>query len=134
MGGGGQEPVRIDSTPSGAHVEVVDKRGTVVHNGVTPMTVTLNRGAGFFQPAVYTVRTTATPATGAFRPVGVAAVAPRQAQLTAGLNGWYLGNILFPGIIGALIDPATGAMFNLPNEFNVDDPDGRIAKQKPPRK
>lgn len=30
------------------------------------------------------------------------------------MNGWYIGNLLFGGIIGLLIvDPATGAMWTL---------------------
>ena len=123
LGGGGKEPVLIETTPNGAHVEVVDQRGKVVHNGVTPMTLTLRRGAGYFRPAMYTVRAATAPAgtpTGAYRMAGAA---PREARLTGKLNGWYWGNILFGGLIGMLaVDPASGAMWNLPNEFNVDAP------------
>lgn len=126
LGGGGREPVLINSIPSGTHVEIVDGKGTVVHNGVTPMTVTLKRGAGYFKPGVYTVRTTGTAST--FRPVGVANAGRRQAQFKGRLNGWYFGNLLFGGLIGMLaVDPATGAMWDLPNDFNVDDPDKKIA-------
>ena len=33
------------------------------------------------------------------------------------LDGWYIGNILFGGLIGLLIvGPATGAMWKLPSE------------------
>lgn len=42
-----------------------------------------------------------------------------QTRLTKKFNGWYLGNILFGGIIGFIIDPITGAMFNL-SEIDVN--------------
>jgi hypothetical protein len=33
------------------------------------------------------------------------------------LDGWYIGNIVFGGLIGMLIvDPATGAMWKIENE------------------
>lgn len=36
-------------------------------------------------------------------------------------NAWYLGNILFGGIIGLVIDPITGAMYKLtPKELNAN--------------
>ena len=37
-----------------------------------------------------------------------------EAKLETNFNWWYLGNILFGGLIGALIvDPATGAMWEI---------------------
>ena len=34
------------------------------------------------------------------------------------MNGWYAGNLLFGGFIGLLIvDPATGAMWKIDNEY-----------------
>jgi len=40
--------------------------------------------------------------------------------LRSSVDGWYFGNILFGGIIGMLIvDPATGAMYNLPGQVEV---------------
>ena len=42
---------------------------------------------------------------------------------TRGFNGWYLGNILFGGIIGLITDPITGAMYDVePSEINVTLP------------
>jgi hypothetical protein len=39
--------------------------------------------------------------------------------LTADIDGWYFGNLLFGGLIGILIvDPATGAMWKLPENVN----------------
>lgn len=43
-----------------------------------------------------------------------------QTTLTKKFNGWYVGNILFGGLIGVIIDPITGAMYNLsPSEINA---------------
>ena len=43
-----------------------------------------------------------------------------ETKLTKKFNGWYLGNIIFGGLIGLIIDPITGAMYNLtPNEINA---------------
>lgn len=36
-----------------------------------------------------------------------------ETKLTKKFNGWYIGNILFGGLIGIIIDPITGAMYNL---------------------
>lgn len=37
------------------------------------------------------------------------------------MNGWYIANIVFGGLVGFLIvDPATGAMYSLsPNDVNT---------------
>ena len=43
-----------------------------------------------------------------------------ETKLTKKFNGWYLGNIIFGGLIGLIIDPITGAMYDLtPNEINA---------------
>lgn len=43
-----------------------------------------------------------------------------QTKLTKKFNAWFLGNILIGGLIGIIIDPITGAMYNLtPNEINA---------------
>ena len=37
-----------------------------------------------------------------------------------GINGWYWGNFIFGGALGLLIiDPATGAMWSLPDNVNA---------------
>jgi len=43
---------------------------------------------------------------------------------TRGFNGWYLGNIILGGIIGLIVDPITGAMYDVePSEINVPLPE-----------
>lgn len=97
-----QYPVSINSYPDGATVTVMNKSGITVLKAKTPTTVTLKASRGFFQPESYTLT---------YEKDGY------QKQITtisAGLDGWYVGNIIFEGLIGILIvDPATGAMWRL---------------------
>jgi hypothetical protein len=95
-------PVAITSNPIGADFVVKRSNGIPVASGVTPATITLSASEGYFKPAKYTVE---------FRRKGVVQSVP----LTAKIDGWYFGNIIFGGIIvGMLIvDPATGAMWAL---------------------
>ncbi len=38
-----------------------------------------------------------------------------------GFNWWYLGNIILGGVIGLIVDPITGAIFEIkPDKINVD--------------
>jgi hypothetical protein len=100
-------PVSLTSSPSGAKV-TVKKNGISVYQGLTPSMVTLSASNGFFQPAKYQVEFTKNGA-------------PTQTiPLTSDIDGWYFGNILFGGLIGMLIvDPATGAMWKLPENVNA---------------
>lgn len=52
-----------------------------------------------------------------------------ETKLTKKFNAWYLGNIAFGGIIGLIIDPITGAMYNLtPKELNAQLEQGTAFK------
>lgn len=52
-----------------------------------------------------------------------------QTKLTKKFNGWYIGNILIGGVIGLIIDPITGAMYNLsPDEVNAQMTSGTAFK------
>jgi hypothetical protein len=94
-------PVAITSNPIGADFTVKKSNGLPVASGVTPATITLGASDGYFKPAKYTVE---------FRRKGVVQSVP----LTAKIDGWYFGNLLFGGLIGLLIvDPATGSMWTL---------------------
>lgn len=101
-------PVSISSSPSEANFIVMNKKGNTVHAGRTPATVTLKSGAGFFSGETYTLN---------FDKEGHE---PVIATLDSSMDGWYVGNILFGGLIGILIvDPATGAMWKLDDGINV---------------
>jgi len=50
-----------------------------------------------------------------------------QTRLTKKFNAWYIGNILIGGIIGIIIDPITGAIYNLtPEEINAEMNKGTV--------
>lgn len=95
-------PVTVQSNPTGAKCVVVKANGVQLHTGETPMTLTLDASDGFFSSAKYTVKCTKDGHQAS------------SSELSAHLNGWYVGNIVFGGLIGILIvDPATGAMWRL---------------------
>ena len=101
-------PVHVSATPENAEVEIVDQSGQVVHKARAPFTVTLKSGAGYFDGETYSFRGSA--------PGWGAGVASADTQM----NGWFFGNILLGGVIGMLIvDPATGAMWKLPEHVHV---------------
>lgn len=105
---GSTQPVTIKSVPDGAAVTVTNRAGEKVHSGSTPITVTLNRGAGYFKSETYTIVMTKD---GFDR---------KEVTITGTVNGWYIGNILFGGLIGMLaVDPATGAMYSFPENVSA---------------
>lgn len=102
-------PVSIQSSPANSEFVIKDQDGIVIHQGKTPTSVTLESSHGYFQKAKYTIT---------FKKEGFK---DTSHTLVAGLDGWYIGNILFGGLIGLLIvDPATGAMWKLPEETSAN--------------
>lgn len=102
-------PVTVQSNPSGASVTITDESGNVVHTGVTPFLVTLSSKESFFCKADYDLE------------ARLAGYGPGHARLSAGMNGWYWGNLIFGGLIGwFIVDPATGAMWKLRDSFTVN--------------
>ncbi|QEY58999.1 hypothetical protein FXF61_07350 [Pseudomonas sp. C27(2019)] len=96
-------PVRINSTPAGAGYDIVNKKGDMVHSGVTPEQVTLKSGSSYFSGERYQVTYIKEN------------YQPKIATLDTSVDGWYWANLIFGGLIGMLIvDPATGAMYKLP--------------------
>lgn len=102
-------PVNIQSAPEGASYEIVNsKTGATISRGTTPSTVTLSASQGFFQGAEYQV---------SFLKEGYG---EKDFNIRSTMDGWYLGNILFGGLLGVLvIDPATGAMWKLNDTVDV---------------
>lgn len=101
-------PVSVNSSPGGANFEVRNKAGQVVAAGTTPGQVTLDAGAGYFSGETYRVT---------YRKDGYR---EQQSVIESGIDGWYWANILFGGLIGMLIvDPATGAMYTLPENTSA---------------
>lgn len=102
-------PVTIKSNPPGANFTVTDEAGLDVHSGVTPDTINLAASDGFFSSANYIIK------------YQMAGYREQSFELRPGMDGWYIGNIMFGGLIGILVvDPATGAMWKLPEIANVN--------------
>ncbi len=107
-------PVSIQSQPTGLDFIVKKADGTVISNGKTPQIVTLDSKGGYFKAATYIIQTKR-----GNKVMG-------EHEITASLNGWYFGNILFGGLIGlVIVDPLTGAMYRFPESVNVSG--GKIA-------
>lgn len=102
-------PVTFNASPEGVHYEVVNaKDNLVMASGTTPDTVVLPADQGFFSRASYVVT---------FEKENYQSV---SMPLKAGMDGWYIGNVLLGGLIGILIvDPATGAMWSLDDRVDV---------------
>lgn len=99
-------PISINSTPSDAKISITNKKGIEIYKGTTPANLKLKSGAGFFSKASYQVK---------FEKDGYET---KIVPINFKLDGWYIGNIIFGGVIGFLIvDPATGAMYKLDTEF-----------------
>ena len=106
---GKTQSVVVSSVPAGATALVTNRAGEQVHTGVTPVTLTLNRGAGYFKAENYTITLTK------------AGYDTKQLTLSGSVSGWYIGNILFGGLIGMLaVDPVTGAMYTFPETTSAD--------------
>lgn len=100
--------VSIQSVPSNAQYEIINRKGTMIRNGTTPDSVSLKSSAGFFKGEHYKIT---------FKKDGYET---KTYDLKSGISGWYMGNVLFGGPLGILIiDPATGKMFTLPEKVHV---------------
>ena len=100
-------PVHINSIPSGANVTVTKRNGDFIQHAVTPTVVTLKSSRAPFVPAGYRL---------SFSKDGYQ---DTTVNLNARLDPWYLGNILFGGLVGLLvIDPLTGAMWELEEDIS----------------
>jgi hypothetical protein len=101
-------PVSFKSDPPGAQVTVTDESGKNVRHGVTPTTMKLASGGGYFRAQNYQVD------------MKLDGYKEDKGVIQTDLNGWYFGNVVFGGLVGLLaVDPATGAMWSLPNEYSV---------------
>lgn len=116
---GSTQPITITSVPDAAAVSVMNRAGEKIHAGVTPVTLTLKRGAGYFKPESYRIV------------MEKPGYATREVIVTSSVNGWYFGNLLFGGLIGMVaVDPATGAMYSFPQNVTgtlVQDPNAAPA-------
>lgn len=98
-------PVTIRSS-SPKEITVKNKStNSTIYSGTTPTTLTLSASTGYFQSAKYDISYTG-----------------GMQSLNAQMDPWYVGNLVFGGLIGILfVDPATGAMWMLPDEVHLND-------------
>lgn len=104
---GKTQKITLTSAPNGAMAVVTNGAGEKVHTGNTPVTLELNRGAGYFKSESYTVV------------LSKPGFVPKTVKLTSAVSGWYIGNLLLGGLIGMLaVDPVTGAMYTFPDSVS----------------
>ena len=98
----GPRAISVASTPAGAKVSIYDRADTLVMTNTTPFVAQLSTKFGYFKAQTYRMVFELPP----YNSVEV--------QLDSSVSGWYFANLAFGGLIGMLIvDPLTGAMFNL---------------------
>ncbi|SFU45490.1 PEGA domain-containing protein [Pustulibacterium marinum] len=110
----GKYPVHIDSSPSGAHITITDQDGVMQYTGTTPVNLKIKASSGYFKKANYMLT---------FEMDGYET---KTIPIKFSLDGWYVGNLLFGGLVGILIvDPITGAMWKL----NTDQINEKLTKE-----
>lgn len=102
----GNRTVTINTDPSGATATITKLDGAeVISTGVTPCTVSLDPKRGYFKGQSYRLK------------LDLAGHQSSEIIIQPKMSGWYLGNIVFGGLIGMLaVDPVTGSMWNLEPE------------------
>jgi hypothetical protein len=101
----GPRPISVASTPPGAKVTIYDRSNALVQTNTTPFVAQLDPKAGYFKSQNYRM---------VFEMPGYANA---EINLGSSVSGWYWANIVLGGVLGMLvIDPLTGAMYNLTPE------------------
>lgn len=101
---GQSQNVTLSSPDTDVTVKIYNRDGMQVASGVAPNTFNLKRGAGFFRSEEYKLV------------VSKPGYEDQTITTLSRLNGFYLANIIFGGVVGMLvIDPATGAMWEFDN-------------------
>ncbi len=104
--GGRHADVSIDSYPTNAHVVIHDNNGREVTSLNTPGVVSLKRNRRFFLPARYTAV------------IAAPGYEAAQVPIRSTVNPWILGNIVFGGVPGLIVDNVTGAAWQ-PRESQI---------------
>jgi len=98
---GTTQEVSIRTTP-GARYSISNANGSQIAAGDSAGTVQLQRGVGYFSPHAYKAK------------ISKEGYQTKIVDITPGINPWYFANILLGGVVGmVIVDPLTGAMFNL---------------------
>lgn len=108
--GDSEYAVSVTSKPANANFEITNSENEVIAGGITPDVVLLPSSDGYFSGAKYFIAFTKDN-------YDLSTV-----TLNSNLNGWYFGNLLFGigGVVigGLIIDPITGAMWELPTHIS----------------
>ena len=103
---GSSKTLKIDSTPSEAHISIFNQYGESVYEGTTTAKCLLKTGKGYFRNAKYTIK------------IEKEGYSPLVKEVSTKLNAWYIGNVVFGGLIGLVaVDPVTGAMYTF-NQYD----------------
>jgi hypothetical protein len=101
----GPRAIPVTSSPPGAKVSIYDRDNKLVETNTTPFVAQLPVKAGYFKGQNYRLE------------FSMPGHQNTVVKLNSSVSGWYFGNLLFGGLIGMLIvDPLTGAMYNLTPE------------------
>jgi len=102
------DQVLIQTNPEGANLTVFNRDGQQVFAGTSPTSALLHVGHGYFSGETFTIKAAKD---------GYQSTAT---TLDTSLCNWYWGNLIFGGLIGLFaVDPATGAMWDLPEATPV---------------
>ena len=115
---GREADVTINTNPPAAHVVVQNETGENIASAVTPATISLKRGRGFFKKAPRYVAK-----------IEKQGYEPKRVAIRPKLNPWILGNVALGGVIGLAADSATGAMWR----FTPDDIEQQLTPYQGPQ-
>ena len=104
-------PVRIESSVPGVDFVIRDaSSGDVRASGRTPQTVELKSGGDFFASAEYILE------------AEKKGYRKASQNIESSLDPWYIGNVALGWlcVIGFIVDPITGAMWEMPDHVRVD--------------
>lgn len=99
---GSNENVKVNATPAAATIVVKAQTGQVMYQGEVPTEVKLPK------KNTYTVE------------VALAGYKSQTIYIGQSVTGWFWGNLCLGGVVGMVIDWATGSMWDLnPNQIDV---------------
>ena len=99
---GTSQNVNVQSIPAGAKATFFNKKGEAVTTQTTPFIAPLQRSE------TYKLK------------VELENYEPYNGDLKKGLNGWYLGNFIFGGAVGMLVDMGSGAANSQPATIKIE--------------
>jgi hypothetical protein len=118
---GTRSDVTIVTNPANAHVVIQDRKGREVASTETPTVVKLKRASAVVLPARYTAT------------VEAPGYQPQKVDIGYCMNPWAFGNIVLGGLIGLVVDDASGAMWKPTHETYAVNLKPQMYSQAPPQ-